>query len=164
MQILEVNIVSEEEYLIFLEEQIEEVVNMVRNYINTCFLENYMLEYRLKSLNKINLKLSLFERKHGRKFSVLELPDIIGLRISVDDEISVPYIVRCLLQQEMFQCYGIIDYFNNPKKNGFKAALLQFKTQKDGITYNFEIQIMTRSMRKIAEQTHQEHDREKYGI
>ncbi len=155
---------SEEEYLNFLEGQIEEVVNMVRDYIDTCFFGNYILEYRLKNLNKINLKLSLFERKHGRKFSVIELPDIIGLRISVDDEIRVPYMVRCLLQQETFQCYGIIDYFSNPKSNGFKAVLLQFKTQKNGITYNFEIQVMTKSMRKIAEQTHQEHDKEKYGI
>jgi len=155
---------SEEEYLNFLEEQIEEVVNIVRKIMDLNFLGNYILDYRLKSLEKINLKLSLFERNHNRKFSVIELPDVIGLRISVDDEESIPVIVRYLIRQKAFKCYGIIDYFNNPKKNGFKAALLQFRTQKSGLQYNFEIQVMTKSMKKFAELTHGEHDKEKYGI
>ncbi len=155
---------SENEYLNFLEEQVTEVVSTVRGFIDSYFKENYILDYRLKSLEKINLKLSLFKKKHGREYSVIELPDIIGLRISVDDEMNVPQIVRCLISQKIFMCYGVIDYFNNPKSNGFKAELLQFRAQKNGIMYNFEIQVMTKAMRKFAEETHREHDKEKYGI
>lgn len=149
---------SEDEKLQLLAEaQMNRLTKEIKNFLNTYYDKPYILDSRVKSLDKLRLKQSLMSQKLGYAVELTDLPDIIGLRISVENEQDVEEmseLIKILLPDK------VMDYFNKPKENGFKAYLYYFEK----VELNVEIQIMTMRMREWTNVTHEEHDIQKYGL
>lgn len=127
------------------------------NIIKDKYKKPFLLEFRIKSFESINRKQELWQREYNFRPSFEKLPDIIGYRLSVENEED------CTVMSDVISEYlnpnRLIDYFNHPKETGFKAYLYYIEEDK----FNSEIQIMTLSMRGWTNSTHQEHVIRKYG-
>lgn len=148
---------SEDEKLQLLaEDQMNILTKEIENFLNRYYDKPYILDSRVKSPYKLRLKQSLISSKKGYPIKLTELPDIIGLRISVETEQDVEEMNELI---KILSPDKVVDYFNKPNENGFKAYLYYF--EKVGL--NVEIQIMTMRMREWTNATHEEHDTQKYG-
>ncbi len=126
----------------------------------------FLLESRIKSVDKIKLKQKL-QIKKGYVGSINCLvPDIIGFRISVDCEQDIEDVKKIFSQN--WNDFGericmVFDYIKNPKSSGFKAITLQYRVVSDfSREIPYEIQIMTKQMRDWTNKTHLEYDKKKY--
>lgn len=141
------------EELAFLEmEEIKEVLN---NLLSNCGF-SYELECRVKSLDKIHQKQTLYEERN-KPSTLNDIPDIIGFRISIESEEEVIRIFSLI--NSHFKPIRVVDFFNYPKVTGYKA----FNCFYDNWTFKTEIQIMTKEMRDWTNATHEEHNKRKYG-
>lgn len=141
------------EELAFLEmEEIKEVLN---NLLSNCGF-SYELECRVKSLDKIHQKQALYEERNVPS-TLNDIPDIIGFRISVENEEEIIRIYELI--NRFFNPIRVIDFFNRPKQTGYKA----FNCFYDNWAFPTEIQIMTKEMREWTNATHEEHNKRKYG-
>ena len=141
------------EELAFLEmEEIKiEIMNILSQYDKP-----YILDMRVKSLDKIHQKQALYSERN-KPSSLDDIPDIIGFRIAVDSEEEVIRIYNLI--NSIFSPVRVIDFFNCPKDTGYKA----FNCFYDRWGLNTEIQIMTKDMRDWTNTTHEEHNQRKYG-
>lgn len=148
----------QEEFLqITAEEQMERKRIQLESFLNTYYKKPYVLECRVKSIEKLRMKQELLSKKRGYQVDLAKLPDIIGFRISVDEESDVEELSA--LVQDILNPSRLIDYFNTPRTTGFKAYLYYF----EDIGINTEIQIMTIKMKDWTNITHDEHNMRKYG-
>ena len=145
-------------------EEIEEVAKQqrdrldmsIRFFLNRYYRKPYMLESRIKSKESMLLKRDYLEKNSGHPVELTDLPDIIGFRISVDDDDSVLQLserIKIILCPDR-----VIDYYSNPKDSGFKAISCYFTD----IGINMELQIMTKQMRNWTNETHEEYKIRKY--
>lgn len=118
----------------------------------------YTLDKRVKSTDKLKLKQGLLSNKRGYLVPIEELPDIVGFRISVENDKDVE-IVSEIIKYFMLPD-RVVDFFNKPKDTGFKAYLYYFKN----FEVNTEIQIMTKKMKEWTNETHDEHNKRKYNL
>lgn len=148
---------TDEELQFLAEEQMERLKLQIKEILDKYYAKSYILDSRVKKLDKLRLKQSLFSHKYGFPIELNDLPDIIGFRISVENEKEVEEISE-LIKKLLFPS-RIVDYFNKPKETGFKAYLYYF----ENIGINTEIQIMTTRMMEWINITHDEHNNRKYG-
>lgn len=129
----------------------------IKNFLDKYYDRPYILDSRVKNLDKLKMKQALFSSEEGYQIKLSALPDIVGFRISVETEKNVEDLSELIKNRLLPN--GIIDYFNKPKENGFKAFLFHF----EDFGINTEIQIMTIRMMEWTNSTHEEHDYRKYG-
>lgn len=141
------------EELAFLEmEEIKvEIMSILSQYDKP-----YILDSRVKSLNKIHQKQTLYQERNEPS-TLEDIPDIIGFRIAVDSEEEIIRIYDLI--NSIFSPVRVIDFFNYPKATGYKA----FNCFYDIWGLNTEIQIMTKEMRDWTNATHDEYNQIKYG-
>ena len=144
------------EELAFLE--MEEIKEMLIKFLDNNYYLPYILESRVKSISKLKQKLQLHISRGITGENVVDILDIIGFRISVDNEDEVINMVN--LMQRFASYLRLKDQFNNPRSTGFKA----FSYYYDCFGFNTEIQIMTKDMREWTNGTHKKHDERKYGL
>lgn len=123
------------EELAFLESEEQRVI--LKELLDLKYGQDYILECRIKSMEKIKLKQELYRERYG-DFSLFDVPDIIGFRISVDTEEDVGKVMSLILNS--YRPTRIIDFFNNPKSTGYKAYNVFF----ENLIINTEIQVMTK--------------------
>ncbi|MCM1052372.1 MAG: RelA/SpoT domain-containing protein [Ruminococcus sp.] len=133
-----------------------EMQEILKSFLDTKYDKDYILEFRIKSLDKIKLKQRLYAMRYGY-FELLDVPDIIGFRIAIDTEEDVQLIASLI--DYYFRPTRIVDFFEKPKETGYKAYNYFFENEEIGT----EIQIMTKEMRDWTNSTHEEHDERKYG-
>lgn len=140
------------------QQEVEILLPKLQSIISSNYAKPFLLEYRIKSLESLKRKQELWKRKYGNIPSVDSLPDIIGYRISIDNEEDCEVLFDIINQSLNPQ--GLIDYYHNPKESGFKAFLCYLQNND----VNSEIQIMSSKMRDWTNETHDEHETTKYGI
>lgn len=142
------------EELAFLE--MKEIENELENILSKNYDKSYILDSRVKSLEKIHLK-QQYREERSDPSNILDVPDIVGFRISVESEEDV---IRMFgLINSHFEPVRVVDFFNYPKNTGYKA----FNCFYDNWGFKTEIQIMTKTMRDWTNATHDEHNERKYG-
>lgn len=150
----------QEEYLSLLEYEkliIEQDINTYLGLLG----KSYILESRIKSLDKVKLKQEYLKSK-GRPCELYDIDDIIGFRISADTKEDL-FLIEAFLESTFFYKYPMVkfvDFYAHPKETGYKAFNVFFMSH-NGI--RFEIQMMTKEMRIWTNKTHAEHDNRKYG-
>lgn len=147
---------EDEKLQLLAEHSMESLEVQIIGILDRHYGRPYTLDRRVKSVDKLKLKQRLFSNIKGYQVSLEELPDIIGFKISVENEEDVE-IVSKIIEELMFPT-RVIDYFNKPKDTGFKAYLYYF----DNFEVNTEIQIMTEKMKEWTNATHEEHNNRKY--
>ncbi len=147
--------VSETE-LLEAEKQLEKFKEELLQFLTIHYGKSFALDSRIKSAEKLKLKQKFLEAKHQRPIEIYQIPDIIGFRISVDDENEVRVVSDLI--ESFLNPNRLIDYFNNPRETGFKAKLYYFEDED----FNTEIQVMTRDMMEWTNATHEEHNKRKY--
>ena len=147
---------EDEELQLLAEEQMNRLRTEIQKYLNKFYDKTYILDSRVKSPDKLKMKQTLISSKKGYPIKLNDLPDIIGLRISVETEQDVEKMSELI---KGLSPSKVMDYFNTPRENGFKAFLYYF----ENIGINVEIQIMTVQMMEWTNATHKEHDTKKYG-
>lgn len=148
---------SDEELQALAAKQMEELKTQLTNFLDRYYRKTYVLDCRVKTLDKLKLKQNLFITQKGYFVELTDLPDIIGFRISVETEKEVEELSNLISNK--LQPSRVIDYFNKPRETGFKAYLYYF----ENIEINTEIQIMTVPMMEWTNATHEEHNERKYG-
>lgn len=134
---------QDDENLQLLAEQWMNTLEMqIINFLDKYYGKPYILEKRVKSIDKLRLKQKLFSDKVGYSVSLEDLPDIVGFRISVESEKDVEIMSEII--KNLMLPNRVIDYFNKPKDTGFKAYLYYFNNYE----VNTEIQIMTERMKE----------------
>ena len=149
--------IREEDLFLIAEEEVKLFEPQLRDLIAINYNKPFTLEYRIKSLEKLQRKQILWQQNKGFLPSISQLPDIIAYRISVDDEEDCKIISSIISQ--FLRPQRLKDYFHIPKETGFKAFLYFFDNRR----INTEIQIMSTKMRDWTNATHEEHDSLKYG-
>lgn len=129
----------------------------LQELIESKYKNSFVIDSRIKSHESIEGKKKLLKNKFGKDFTMSELPDVIGYRISVETEEECKEIAKIL--NEIIPPQGIVDYFKYPKDTGFRAYLYYYT----GYGINSEIQIMTFKMKDWTNSTHKEHEERKYG-
>lgn len=124
--------------------------------LNQYFHKPYVLDFRVKSISKLKQKQLLFFQKKGYLLPLESLPDVVGFRISLENESDVIEVSELI--SKFLKPSRLIDYFNYPKDTGYKAFMYYF----ENLEVNMEIQIMTIEMMKWTNATHEEHDKRKY--
>jgi len=140
------------------QQEVDTFLPQLRNIIASKYGKPFLLEYRIKSLESLKRKQKLWKREYGNIPNIDSLPDIVGYRISVDDETDCEVLSDIISQSLSPQ--SSIDYFHQPRETGFKAFLYYLQNTK----VNSEVQIMSSKMRDWADETHDEHERTKYGV
>ncbi len=146
---------SDLEELAFLE--MEEIKTMLVNFLNNNCDFSYEVEARVKSLDKLKQKLALYSSMGVENPTLIDIPDIIGFRISLDNEAEVIKMINLI--NNFAEYHRTIDNFTYPKETGFKAFAFYYNC----FGFNTEIQIMTKNMRNWTNKTHKEYDNKKYG-
>lgn len=147
---------NEENLQILARKNLNKIEKIIKEHLSN-YDKTYLLESRVKSPYKIRLKQGWLKNL-GKPYEFSDINDIIGFRICVENEQEVENITKYF--SDNFNEIDRVDYFNNPKQNGFKAYLLYFSEDK----IEFEIQFMTLEMLDFTNLTHDEHDELKYGI
>ena len=147
---------NEEKLQILAQKQLKEIEKLIKKHLLN-YDKKYILESRVKTPYKIRLKQGWLKNL-GKPYEFSDINDIIGFRICVENEIEVEKLTNYF--SDNFNEIDRVDYFNNPKMNGFKAYLLYFCEEK----IEFEIQFMTLEMLEFTNLTHDQHDELKYGI
>lgn len=151
---------QEEEYLNLLESEKSLIEQELNNNLGLLG-KNYTLESRIKDIEKVRIKQEYLKIK-GRPHKLTDVDDIIGFRISAENDEDL-FLIKAFLEGTFFCIYEmvkIVDFYANPKDTGYKAFNIFFVSPR-GI--RFEIQMMTNEMKRWTNETHQEHDRRKYG-
>lgn len=137
--------------------EMEEIKELLTNFLSLHYGLPYELDSRVKSLEKLKRKQRLHENR-GIEEEITDIKDIIGLRIAVDEENEV---IRLKDLMEHFMEYtSLKDQFTTPRYTGFKAYSYYYTC----FGFNTEIQIMTKNMRDWTNATHKEHDERKYEL
>ena len=129
--------------------------------LNSYYKKPFVLDYRIKSKEKLLLKQKLLEARDKEPVTISSLADIVGFRISVDTEDDVKEVSQLI--NKLFRVTRCIDYFSNPSPSGFKAFMYYFEDNNDSNMVNTEIQVMTKEMMHWTNETHKEVDERKYG-
>lgn len=151
---------QEDDYFKFLEFEKLLIEQEINNYLGLLGIK-YVLDSRIKSLEKIKIKQEYLKRK-GRPCDLTDVYDIVGFRISTETEDDL-LLIEAFLEGTIFYTYQMIkfvDFYFKPKDTGYKAFNIFFISHH-GI--HFEIQLMTENMKKWTNSTHLEHDIRKYG-
>lgn len=148
-----------EEELIIKAELLKDVIEKeIIRILELSYKKPYNLDSRIKSLDKIEKKIE-FRKNNNVPYSICDIGDVVGFRISVESEEDVVFLQELFLNIWVEEPSCLFDFFNEPKSNGFKAFILQFKQGE----IPYEIQFMTNEMREWVNLTHEEHDNLKYG-
>lgn len=150
--------IEEDELQLLATEQMNRLKGRIKRFLDTHFAKPYILDCRVKSIEKLKLKQALFSQKYGYSVKLTDLPDIVGFRISVENEEDVEEVSE--LVKGFLSPSGVNDHFNNPGENGFKGFVYFFEV----FGLNTEIQVMTTRMMEWTNATHDEHNKRKYGI
>ena len=137
----------------------------ILNLLHREYDKHFILESRIKSVDKIKLKYKLQIKKGLSGNANGLVPDIIGFRISVDSEDEVDKIKKIFCQNwigHITHSFLLFDYIRSPKPSGFRAITIQYRVPFFSDEIPFEIQIMTEQMRDWTNKTHLEYDEEKY--
>jgi len=130
------------------EENLEFYKPKIKALIEKYYHDEYDFEYRIKTRASIERKQNLNSR-----IKLYQIPDILGFRISVPNDEYVLIISKIMARMEPIT---FTDFFNTPRNSGFKAFIYRFGS--------FEIQIMTYQMRDWTNNTHDEYEKQRYGI
>ncbi len=157
-------IAREDEYLDYMRNNMQVGIKYLKCTLDAFYHQDYILECRLKSKEKIHIKQQFLIQKYPDSEEFLKdisnMPDIVGFRISVDSLEDVKEIAKVLSSNADF--YKELNYYEKPKESGFRAIVLQFWSDVSGFRY--EIQLMTKEMRMWVNHTHRDYDEEKYGV
>ena len=137
--------------------EIEKMTKKITLLLNKYYHKPFVLESRIKDINKLRMQQELYSKRYGYNVSLDELPDIVGFRISVENDSEVIFlgsIIKNFLEPNRF-----VDYFSNPKESGFKALIYYFKENN----INVEIQVMTIEKMYFTNATQKKHDEIKYA-
>lgn len=146
----------EDELQLLAQEQMDRLKGRIKRFLDKHFAKPYILDCRVKTIEKMKLKQTLFLEKYGYQVELTELPDIVGFRISVENEEDVEEVSE--LVKGYLAPSRVNDYFNNPGEDGFKGFLYFLEV----FGLNTEIQVMTTRMMEWTNATHDEHDKRKY--
>ena len=138
--------------------QLESFQAMLDNYLKTYYKKEFSLDSRIKSVEKMMKKIQLRREQYGQIYGPQNLPDVIGLRVSVDTEDEVIEVSNLI--EKGLNPTRKVDRFVTPTISGFKANLYYFSL--NGV--NIEIQVMTKQMELWTNQTHDEYNSKKYEI
>ena len=140
------------------QQEADKFLPQLRNIIASKYGKQFLLEYRIKSLESLKRKQELWQRKYGTIPNIDSLPDIVGYRISVDDENDCEVLSDIISQS--LSPKRLIDYYHQPRETGFKAFLYYLQNT----SVNSEVQIMSSKMKDWTNETHDEHVRTKYSV
>lgn len=150
----------EDEYLALLENEKTLIEEEISKYLKI-FGKKYVLDSRIKNPEKVRIKQEYLRIK-GRPNKITDIDDIIGFRISAENDEDL-LSIKAFLERTLFCEYEMVkcvDFYSKPKETGYKAYNIFF-ISTHGIC--FEIQMMTEDIRKWTNSTHKEHDIRKYG-
>ena len=81
--------IEDEEMQLLATEQMDRLKVRIKRFLDTHFAKPYILDCRVKSIEKLKLQQAWFSQKYGSSVELTDLPGIVGLEYLLKNEEDV---------------------------------------------------------------------------